>query len=365
MKILFAGGGSLGPVTPLIATARALARLEKNLQFFWIGTPTGPERALAEAEGMQFSSLPVVKLPRYPSLKWLTLPFDWLRVRHLAAVELERVKPDVIVSVGGFTATPVMIEAVRRGIPCVMHQLDLRPGLSNRRVAKLCSSVTTSFEYERPPFGEWVSDERIASPVRFQRADLPTRTAAARHFGLDSKQPVTLISGGGTGAQALNQHVGRTIAEWLKLTQVIHLTGRGKSDGLKERPGYVVRELLVEDMGHAYALADLAVSRAGFASLAEMTASLAIPTIAVPLPGTEQEENARAFEEQKALIVVEQSHPRFDDEVLSAARLMLSDADICRELGENAQAFLPTDDGTALARRVLKALKNSMKTKTI
>lgn len=357
MKMLFVGGGSLGPVTPLIATARTLARTEKSATFAWIGTPTGPERALAEAEGMEFSSLPVVKLPRYPSLKWLTLPFDWIRVRGLAAREIERIKPDVVVSVGGFTATPVMIEAAQRGIPCVMHQLDLRPGLSNRRVARLCASVTTSFEYERPPFGQWVADERIASPVRFSRAELPTRTAAAKHFGLDPKKPVTLIFGGGTGAQALNEHVKRTLAEWLKQSQVLHLTGKGKGQGLKDQPGYVVRELLVDDMDAAYALADLAVSRAGFATLAEMTAGLQIPTIAIPLPGTEQEENARAFEEQSGLIVIPQSHPQFDAEVLSAARLMLGDEEIRREMGECAHAFLPTDDGTAFAKRILKVVK--------
>lgn len=363
MNILFAGGGSLGPVTPLMATARALAKLEKETKFAWIGTPTGPERALAEAEGMQFSSLPIVKLVRYPSIKWLTLPFDWIRVRGLAARELDRLKPDVVVSVGGFTATPVIIEAALRGIPCVMHQLDLKPGLSNRRVARLCASVTTSFEYERPPFGQWVADERIASPVRFTREALPTRAAAAKHFGLDAKKPVTLIFGGGTGAQALNEHVTRTLKEWLKLTQVVHLTGRGKNKGIKEQLGYVVRELLVDDMDYAYALADLAVSRAGFATLAEMTAMLQIPTIAVPLPGTEQLDNARAFEEQKGLILIEQSHPQFDEEVLSAARLMLGDEDIRREIGECAHSFLPTDDGTALAKRILKVIKKAKSSK--
>ncbi len=363
MKILFAGGGSLGPVTPLIATARALARLEKTVEFAWIGTPTGPEQALAEAEGMSFSSLPVVKLQRYPSIKWLTLPFDWIRVRGLAGKKLDELKPDAVVSVGGFTATPVFIEAAKRGIPCIMHQLDLRPGLSNRRVARLCSSVTTSFEYERPPFGQWVADEPIASPTRFDRANLPTRTAAAKHFGLDPKKSITLIVGGGTGAQALNEHVARTLDQWLKQTQILHLTGKGKSKGLKERMGYVVRELLVDDMDHAYAAADLAVSRAGFASLAEMTSRLMIPTIAVPLPGTEQEENALAFEERGGLIVVEQSHKHFDDEVLTAARLLLKDEESREKMGKAAQAFLPTDDGTALAKRILKVIakKNTKK----
>ncbi len=357
MKILLVGGGSLGPVTPLIATSRALRNLRKDIEFVWIGTPTGPERALAEAEGMKFYALPVVKLHRYPTLKWLTLPFDWLSVRRLAKQLLKELKPDAVVSVGGFTATPVIIEAAHLGIPSAMHQLDLRPGLSNRKVARLCSSVTTSFEYQRPPFGEWVSDERIASPVRFSLDDLPTRSAAAKHFKLDAKKPVVLIVGGGTGARALNQFAARNRAALLECTQVIHLTGRGKLEGLKDQPGYVVRELLVDDMVMAYALADVSISRAGFASLAEAAASLQIPTIAVPLPGTEQEDNARAFEEQGALIVIEEARPQFDEEILSALKLLLKDKEGRVRMGKQANKFLPTDNGTALAKRVLRMLK--------
>ncbi len=357
MRILFAGGGSLGPVSPLLATARSLLRLEKQVKCEWVGTPDGPERLLIEAAGLPFQSLPVVKLQRYPSLKWLTFPFDWIRVRHLAGKILDARKPDAVVSAGGFTATPLMIEAVRRGIPCLIHQLDLKPGLSNRRVARFCKSVTTSFEYERPPFGSWVCDERIATPTRFRVDDLPSHAAAAKHFGLDPKKPIVLIFGGGTGALALNEQVKRAKKQWLALTQVIHLTGKGKDAGFRSDKGYVVRDILVDDMDMAYAAADVVVSRAGFATLSEMTAALSIPTIAVPLPGTEQESNAKAFEERGGLVVVEQSHPRFDDELLSAVKLMLSDQDIRRELGEQAHAFLPTDDGTALAKRILKAVK--------
>lgn len=361
MHILFAGGGSLGPVSPLLATAKALKRLHKQVRCGWVGTPDGPERLLVEAAGIPFQYLPVVKLPRYPSLKWLTFPLDWIRVRRLAGKILEAHKPDTVVSAGGFTATPLMIEAVRRGIPCVIHQLDLKPGLSNRRVARFCASVTTSFEYERPPFSSWVVDERIATPTRFRADELPSHAMAAKHFGLDPKKPIVLVFGGGTGALPLNEHVRRMKKQWLTLTQVIHLTGKGKDAGFKSDKGYVVRDLLVDDMAMAYAAADLVVARAGFATLSEMTAALSIPTIAVPLPGTEQEGNAQAFEERGGLVVVEQSHPRFDDELLSAAKLMLSDADIRREMGEQAHEFLPTDDGTELAKRILKVVNKSQK----
>lgn len=357
MMITFVGGGSLGPVTPLLAVAEALRRLDRSAQVTWIGTPDGPERLVVEAAGIPFHFLPVVKWPRYPSWRWLTFPFDWIRVRHLASELLTRLKSEVVVSAGGFTAAPVFIEAAKQGVPCVAHQLDLKPALTNRRIARLCDSVTTSFEYERPPFGEWVSDERIPTPVRFHVSDLPTRAAAAKHFGLDPKQPIILIFGGGTGSQPLNQHVQRTKKRWLAFTQVLHLTGKGKDKGFAPEKGYIVRDLLVDEMVQAYAAADLVISRAGFATLSEMTAGLSIPNIVVPLPGTEQEANAKAFEEQGGLVVVEQSHPRFDEELLATAELFLHDEEGRRKMGSKAHAFLPTDDGTTLAKRILKIVK--------
>lgn len=357
MNIIFVGGGSLGPVSPLLATAKALKRLEKSVKLSWIGTPNGPERALIELAGIPFQSVPVAKLPRYPSVRWITFPFDWLKAKNAAKKLIKELKPDAVVSVGGFTAVPVFIEASKRGAVCIAHQLDLKPTLSNRQIARLCASVTTSFEYERPPFGEWVSDQRIPTPVRFQASELPSRAIAAKHFGLDPNKPIVLVFGGGTGAQALNEHIVRTKDEWMKFTQLIHLTGKGKLNGAKSTSGYTVKELLVDDMHFAYAAADLAVTRAGFASLSEMTAALEMPSIVVPLPGTEQESNAKAFEERGGVVVIHQSNSHFDEEMLTTAKLFLEDPEGRKAMGEQAHDFLPTDDGTTLAKRILKALK--------
>lgn len=357
-KLVCTGGGTLGPVTPLLAMVEAARRLESSLEVAWIGTPEGPERSLVEAAHIPFFSLPVAKLPRYPTWHWVTFPYDWYRARRAAGRLLEELQPHVVVTAGGFTAVPVIFAAHKRGIPCAMHQLDLKPGLANRQVAPYCQSITTSFEYARSPFATDLADEPIPTPTRFRLADLPSRAVAARHFGLDARRPIVLIFGGGTGAQALNACMEQTKPAWLQFTQVIHLTGRGKqSSGLQTTLGYVVREFLGEEMKYAYAAADLVISRAGFATLAEMTAALAKPTIVVPLPGTEQELNARAFEEQGGVIIVSQEQAHFAEELQTAAQLLLNDPDACRTMGEAAQRFLPTDDGTVLARRVLRIAK--------
>lgn len=351
MNIVFVGGGTLGPVTPLLAAARRLKRLKPEVKLFWIGTPSGPERPLVEAQGIPFRSLPVVKWPRYPSLRWFTFPFDWARVRALAKRAVAEINPDAVVTAGGFTAVPVFFEAAKRGIPCFAHQLDREPGMANRRIAKLCGSMTTSFEYERPPFGEWVHDERIATPSRFASAEAMSRDEGCKTFGLDPHRPVVLIFGGGTGAQALNDMMSETRDAWLKMAQVIHVTGIGKSTKGTASAGYAVKSFLDKDMLAAYAAADVVICRAGMGAFAEI-AALKKAAILVPMPHSHQEANARAFEDRGAAVVVRQDTQAFSENLLSAARHLLENAAERQAIGERAHAFLPTDDGTEFAKRI-------------
>ncbi|MDO8618228.1 MAG: UDP-N-acetylglucosamine--N-acetylmuramyl-(pentapeptide) pyrophosphoryl-undecaprenol N-acetylglucosamine transferase [Candidatus Uhrbacteria bacterium] len=360
MRILFVGGGTLGPVTPLLAVAKKLKKLEPHWSFVWIGTPNGPEKKLVEALDILFKSLPIVKWPRYPSWRWLTFPFAWFTVQHLAQTLIRELKPDAIVTVGGFTAVPVIYAASKKHLPCFTHQLDLVPGLANKKIASLCASVTTSFEYERAPFGDRVTDEQIPTPTLFSSSHLPSRRVALHHFGLSEDKPITLIFGGGTGAQALNEMVDRTRSNWLKFTQVIHGTGIGKGrsrvTGDRLQAGYVGREFFNDDMALAYAAADLIVCRGGMGTLSEL-AALKKPMIIVPMPKSHQEFNARAFEERGAAIVIRQDSKKFDAELLAAAKLLIHDEKTRREMGERAHQFLPTDDGSAFAERIIEKLK--------
>lgn len=358
MKIVFVGGGSLGPVTPLLATAKALKKQLHHIECAWIGTPHGPERALVEAESIPFFSLPVLKWPRYVSLSWVSFPWRFWLVRRETKRLLHTLRPEAVVSAGGFTATPVIQGAAKMGVPCFAHQLDLEPGLSNRLVARLCVSVTTSFEYATRPFGDRVCDEPLPTPVRYRLKDSPSRSRAARAFGFDPHAPIVLVYGGGQGAQVLNDALESRLQEWLAFTQVLHLTGHGKADHLKtrERRGYVVRSLLNDrEMELAHAAADVEIVRGGIGGLSEI-AALKKAAIIVPIPESHQEANARAFEEQGAALVFDQRHATFAEDLLSAARLLLHDRKEREAMGERAHRFFSTGDGTAFAKRILQEL---------
>lgn len=355
--VMIVGGGTLGPVTPLLAVVRAIRNLRSDVVFSWVGTPNGPERVLVEAAGIPFHVLPVAKLAKHPSLNWFAFPFQWMKARMAAKELIQRLRPDLVAGVGGFTAVPLMFAAHAAKIPCVTHQLDWEPGLANKPVVKFCDSVTSSFVYDKSPFAASVHVDAIPTPVRYQLQDLPTRNEGAEVFKLDPTKPIVLIFGGGTGAQALNEQVQRTLPQWLQFTQVIHLTGLGKGHETRVSDArYVRRALLDKEMLSAYACADLVICRAGIGTLSEL-AALQKPAIIVPLPQSPQLANAREFADVSAAVVIDQDSPVFDQEVLERAKNLLHDADERLAMARRMVKVMPTDDGTTLAKRIVRLLQ--------
>lgn len=354
MKILFAGGGTLGPVTPLLAVARAVRRLKPETQLAWVGTPLGPERVLIERERIPFHVLSVAKWPRYPSWRWLTFPFDWATARVRARRLIKDLQPDAVVTAGGFTAVPLVIAVAKFDIPCFIHQLDKTPGLANRLIAKL-GTVTTSFAYDIPPFGSDVITKRIATPVWINPETALSQADARVSFGLDPHMPTVLVFGGGTGSQFLNETIWNTHDVWSRW-QLIHGTGLGKErapEEFKPSSGYVSRSLFGEQMTNAYVAADVVVCRAGTGSLSEIAAFKKAAVI-VPLPDSSQVENAREFSTHDAAIVLEQQAENFCTRLWSGVEELLNDPSRRAALGNAAYEYLPTDDGTDFAKEILE-----------
>lgn len=346
----------MGPVTPLLAVLRQIRKRRPDIQFVWAGTPTGPERQVVEKDGIHFYTIPPAKLARYPSWSWVTWPIAYWKARKIADEVLEKVAPSLVVSIGGFTAVPLMKQAAKQHIPCAIHQLDLRVGLSNSVLAPLCQSVTTSFEYSKLPF-RGVQSERIPTPCRYAGRQMPDRHAAVEFFGLDPSHPVVFVTGGGTGALAINQAMKEILDLELKVTQIIHLTGLGKKhlqngELLLSKSGYVVSEFFTEEeMLMAYAAADVVVSRAGMGAISEL-ACLSKPSIFVPIPKSHQEDNAKRL----SVPVVHQAG-HFSKKLRATILEFIRNVDEREKLGQRLHQALPTDDGSALAERWLKLIR--------
>ena len=351
--ILFAGGGTLGPVTPLLAVARRMKKMDSSVDFAWAGTQEGPEREVVERERIPFSAIPTAKLPRYFSFEIFSWPSRYFAARRAAGELLDRVKPSLVVGAGGFTQVPVIIEAAKRKIPCAIHQLDAEPGLSNRAIAKKCVSVTTSFAYEQSPFGS-KKTERTATPCRFAGVRMPDRHAGAERFFLDPNKQTVFAFGGGTGSIAINDALRQMKSRLLPNIQIIHQTGKGKRLHDAPERGYAVSELFDEqDMLFAYAAADVVVCRAGLGTFSDL-ATFQKAAISTPIPGSQMEQNIAALKE--GIFPLTQSD-HFVDDLYAAIMQLLGDENRRVFLGKTLHALLPTDDGSALAEKWLSLLK--------
>ncbi|MDD5251361.1 MAG: glycosyltransferase [Patescibacteria group bacterium] len=349
MLILFTGGGTLGSVTPLLAVAAELKRRDPKISLHWFGTATGPERPFVEAAGLAFHALSSGKLRRYFS--WKNFVDLWRITRGFFEARrlLTELHPDLVVSAGGFVAVPVVWAAATLRIPIHIHQLDLRPGLANRLTAPFAASVSVTYDKSlrdyRRAHPVWTG-----SPVRSEIFG-GVRADAERLWGLEPGRPVVLVVGGGTGASGLNELARRATPFLAERVEILHVTGAGKAEVSFTHPHYRQVELLTDDLKHAFAAADVVVTRAGIGFLTEL-AALGKAMIIVPMPGTHQEENAAYFAAAGAAVVLNEKitfSKAFADEVLA----LLNDSAKRQALATAALALNRADAAERLADLLL------------
>src|SRR5207244_6622870 len=212
---------------------------------------------------------------------------------------VRRFRPHVAFAAGGFGAVPPMVAARVAGAYTVIHQQDVEPGLANRLLVPFARRVTVSLPGSRAHFPAQRTSV-TGNPVReaLLKAD---PHIAFEQLQLDPRVPLLVVTGGGTGALGLNLLVAAAAPRLIDQLQVVHLTGRGRGVPARtDSKRYTSIEFLVEQMPHLLAAATIVVSRAGMGTLTEL-AALGKPSLVVPLPGSHQWANARAFAQLGAI----------------------------------------------------------------
>jgi UDP-N-acetylglucosamine--N-acetylmuramyl-(pentapeptide) pyrophosphoryl-undecaprenol N-acetylglucosamine transferase len=351
LRVLLAGGGSGGSATPVLAVAQALRAMAADVRFLYVGTQDGPEAALAAAEGIPFVGVASGKLRRYLDLRNAIDPFRVV-LGTLHAYQVARTfRPRVAFAAGGFAAVPPMIAARLAGAQTLIHQQDVEPGLANKLLVPFASRITVSLPSSLAHFpsgrtivtGNPVRDEILTASVR----------DAYRTLALAEGLPLVLVTGGGTGALDLNRLVAAAAPKLVEHMQVLHLTGRGRAvAAATDSPRYQSREFLVDEMASALKAATLVVSRAGMGTLTEL-AALSKPALIVPLPGSHQWANARAFAKHGAIEVA-------DQDALTPATLaqrvlgLLQDGPRREQLSQAIGASMPRDAAQRIASELLR-----------
>ncbi len=301
--VLFTGGGTLGPVTPLLSAARLLRERNPDVKIVWIGTLTGPEKELVERDGYEFLGLSAPKLDR---TRFWTLPLvipQFIVSSVKAYSLLQEIDPLVVVSAGAYVSVPVAFMAKLLGLPVIIEQLDVTPGIANKLMAKVAQKIFVTWPENLKAFPKGKTEVAGASVRRSML--LGEANLARERYGLRRPLPTVLVIGGGTGAASMNEMFLTIGPELVKSANVIHLTGKGKMlSGLEKiGDGYKAVEFLGESLADAYALADVVVARAGMGTIMEVSA-LKKPTILVPIAGSHQEQNAQAVAGRGACVVI-------------------------------------------------------------
>jgi UDP-N-acetylglucosamine--N-acetylmuramyl-(pentapeptide) pyrophosphoryl-undecaprenol N-acetylglucosamine transferase len=310
MKILLAGGGSGGPVQPVLAVALEIKKKYANTEFLFVGTRKGPEREMVEAAGVSFVSIPAARWRRFFSIKNLFAPFIFLLGLFRARSVVKNFKPDVFFSAGGFVAVPLAWMARLAGVRIVIHQQDATIGLANKLIAPFADQITTAFEKTSKEFysgsglfnKKWETATWVGNPVRTDL--LESKVDAKTYFGLHDELPILLVLGGATGAQQINRLIEEILPYLVGSHQVVHQTGKGKNTIQYKHRNYHPYELIPFDAYSAILkTAHLVIARAGLSTITELSA-MGKAAILIPMPHTHQEENAKILLEKHSAVVL-------------------------------------------------------------
>lgn len=302
--LMVMAGGTGGHIYPGLAVADALR--DRGWRVVWMGNPDGMEARIVPASGYEVAWVRFTALRGKGVLRKVLLPFNLLRGFAQAFGQIRRVKPDVVLGMGGYVTFPGGMMAVLLGCPVVVHEQNSVAGLANRVLARVADEVVTGFP-DVLKRGEWVGN-----PVR---AEITAVAPPAARFAGRCGPLKVLVVGGSLGAAALNDVMPKALALLApaERPQVTHQAGTKQIDALRAayKTAGVEGELLpfIDNMAERYGAADLVICRSGALTVAEL-AAVGVASVLVPFPHAvddHQTGNARFLADADGAVLLPQT----------------------------------------------------------
>ena len=359
--VVIMAGGTGGHVFPALAVAERLRA--RGIPVTWIGARHGLEATLVPKAGIPMEWIEVTGLRGKGLRQRLMTPFMLSKALWQAGQILRRLRPPVVLGMGGFASGPGGVMARVLGIPLVVHEQNAIAGMTNRWLARVARRVLQAFPGTFPPNRQAVT---VGNPVRAVIAELPP--PAERFAGREGSRRL-LILGGSQGALALNQLVPQALALLAdhERPEVWHQAGGQLHEAAETayREAGVTARLtpFIEDMAEAYGWADLVLCRSGALTIAELAAT-GVGAILVPFPfavDDHQTANAHYLERDGAALICQQA-------ALTAERLaallkeLLADADRLLRMAETARRLAKVDAAEQVALACLACAAHPMTT---
>lgn len=359
VRIVIAGGGTGGHLFPGVAVAGEMVRRCPASMILFITGGRKMESEIVRRSGFMQETIQVEGLKGKGWMKGLAaaakLPYGLVQ----SFLILRRFSPHVVLGVGGYCSGPVCLGSSIMGIPTAIHEQNSYPGITNRLLCRVVDRVFLSFEESRPHFP--------GGTLHF--TGNPVRQGILRESAMERREKkgfTVLVVGGSQGARAVNEAFLDALGILRSMgrnPEVIHQTGEAehakvvaayREEGLQ---GEVVP--FIEDMGEAYAEADLVVGRAGAGTVSEL-AALGKPSILIPYPyaaNRHQDSNAQALARVGGAEMLSQHD-------LSAQRLAgllmkyMDDKDALRRMGEAARTVGMPEAAMRIADNLMEMMRS-------
>lgn len=368
MKILFTGGGTGGHFYPIIAVAEAVYEksTEKKIllpKLYFMGPSKYNPRALFD-NNITFVQVPAGKIRRYFSLLNITDIFKTLYGMIVAVIKVFQIYPDVVFGKGGYGSFPALFAAKLLKIPVVIHESDSKPGKVNAWAGKFARKIAVSY----PEAAKYFKNPNIAFtglPIR-REIMVPLSNGAHDFLKLEEETPVIVIMGGSQGAQKINDVIMDALPELVKRYQIIHQTGRGNFESVKQTMNVVLRNnteayryypmdyLNDLTLRMSAGVASVIVSRAG-STIFEI-AAWGRPSVIIPLPkelSHDQTENAFSYARTGACSVIEE--PNFAAHILtSEIDNIVNNKSVSERMSQAAKQFSHIDAAGKIADVLLE-----------
>lgn len=304
VRVLIMAGGTGGHVFPGLAVAEALR--DGGHDVVWLGTEVGLESRLVPDAGLVMEPIGVSGLRGKGVLALLLAPARLLRAVWQSLLLLRRLRPNVVLGMGGFVSGPGGVAAWLLRLPLCVHEQNAVAGLTNRLLSRIANRVMEAYPGAMP---EECEATLVGNPVR---RELHQLAAPAERFAGRGDTLRVLVIGGSQGARRLNQLVPAAVSQLAEKhsVEVWHQSGQPDHD-LVERSyttlGLKARVIaFISDMTEAYTWADLVICRAGALTVTELTA-VGLGSILVPFPHAvddHQTENARWLCDNDAAVLL-------------------------------------------------------------
>lgn len=373
MRVIISGGGTGGHIYPAVTIARAITELT-DAEILFVGTKHGLEADIVPKEGFVFHAVEGQGFERRLSFGTVKTIFKAFAGLTQSFGVIRQFRPDIVIGTGGYVCGPVLLAAALMGIPAMIQEQNVIPGVTNRILARFVKKIAAGYSAAARHFGKQADKVVVTgNPVR---ADvlLATRDDGLKGLGLDQNKITVLVAGGSRGARTINRamiDVYRRFAGRDEI-QILHVTGQSEYNNIVglvrtagidiEKYGNISVVPYLYNMPQALATADIAIFRAGAVGLAELTAR-GIPAILIPYPyasENHQEFNARVLENEGAAIVIKDAEltgPR----LLAELESLVGNKDRLAEMSKASRNLGHPDAAAVIAKIAVELANTSLK----